>query len=207
MRTVPSSDAYMCDGGGFPAFWHCMGSGHAIGPHRYVGWSSGAIAAVLLVTIPQITFTELVRAALDTRHAVHLGFGRLRYGIEHFLDALLPKDAHSICNGALEIILCDPRKLFCARIETFWSTREQLIGCVVASSWVPGFVGMRFTDPLYGCMDGGFCLNLWTVRKTYLRMHKSTLHNSSFLGIFKPISESHARDLYDAGTYASIVNL
>lgn len=195
--------ALMCEGGGFHAFWYSLGKGSVLRDHvqSVRGWSSGAMAAVLLVALPQIDFVSLISVALETKQNVRIGLGRLHLVVAYFLDKLLPHDAHLTCTGALGIILCDPRQCFCGRVETAWSSRAQLIACVVASTYVPGLVGMRLTDPLYRCVDGGISCNLkrlsantWTTKGP----------PAGFLESFRPITKEHAFDLFERGRQDAI---
>jgi hypothetical protein len=188
----------MCDGGGFHAFWYSLGKGSVLHAHAQttVGWSSGAMVAVLLTALPHIDFTTVISEALKTRAEVPIGFGSLHSVVTYFLDKLLPHDAHIQCHGKLGIILCDPLQCFRGRVETTWSSRAQLIGCVVASTYVPGLVGMSMTDPLYRCVDGGLSFNLGP-----LRAYAWTTRGppAGFLESFRPITREHAFDLFERG--------
>lgn len=162
------------------------------------------MAAVLLVALPHIDLGAVITAALETKRDVQIGLGRLHYVVAYFLDKLLPHNAHILCEGTLGIILCDPRRCFRARVETSWSSRTQLIDCIIASTYVPGFVGMTLTDPLYRCVDGGFSTDLRSLRAGVWTTRGPP---AGFLESFRPITSEHALDLFQRGRRDAINQL
>lgn len=200
---VPLLEALVCEGGGFHAFWYSLGKGSVLRERfsSIKGWSSGAMSAVLLATLPRIDFAEVISAALKTKDNVSMEFGGLHRVVAYFLDLLLPEDAHLTCSGTLGIILCDPRECFRGRVVSTWASRSDLISCVVASTYFPGIVGACPTDPCYGCIDGGLS---WNLKDLTLSAFTTTGPAVGFIECFKPITEDQALDLFERGMYDAI---
>jgi len=152
-------DTVLLRGGGFPAFWYNYGYGCAIYNQVscFVGYSAGALCATIL-TFPDLAMQNVLDEALRLRSDVRLG--HLDYVITKFLDQLLPEDAHTQANGKLGIILCRPCNMMKAEVVSHWSSRRELIACVVASSFCPGLVSCGLVDPVYGSVDGGLSCDL-----------------------------------------------
>lgn len=149
-------------GGGFPQFWYAIGFGRALiadrQPSLIAGMSAGSLVAALLVlsdhSIEDImdVCVALVRESRP---------GAMAKVIKNMMDSLLPPDAHTAADGHLGIVVSDPRNGRKCRLITTWDSRDQLISCLIASCYIPGFMACdcRWSDPVYNCRDALFSSN------------------------------------------------
>uniref|UniRef100_A0A5S6QX15 PNPLA domain-containing protein n=1 Tax=Trichuris muris TaxID=70415 RepID=A0A5S6QX15_TRIMR len=163
-------------GCGFLGLYHC-GAARCLKAHgskvlarckRYAGASAGALVAALL-----LSSTENVEIAANLVLGLAEEVRSLKYGLltKEFslaqrvydeMSRLLPPDAHEIVTNRLFISMTD-RDTLKPRLESRFETREKLLKCLVASSYIPFFSGIHETPPVIeGCryIDGGICLNL-----------------------------------------------
>lgn len=169
----------MCHGGGFHAFWYSLGMASVLEKRMdtLIGYSSGAMVACLICSLQStICFDTVMLAALETKYEIDVSIGRLHYVVRHFLNKLLPEDAHIRCSGRCGVILCDPKKLFHSRIINSWDSREDLINCIVASTYVPFLVGPCLVDPHYSCIDGALCVDLKSISNSILSTRSFRYH-------------------------------
>lgn len=153
----------LCEGGGFQAFWYSLGRGSILQKHMHsvYGYSSGAIVAAIICSLPHpICFETVVTAAIRAKYTVAPSIGKIELTIENFLDRILPSNAHILCSGRCHIILCDPKKMFYSKIVNSWTSRKELIRCVIASAYVPFIVGNFAVEPCYSCIDGWMSIDL-----------------------------------------------
>ncbi len=152
------------EGGGFPAFWYGLGYGIELlkdnTPTFCAGYSAGALVAVIL-TCSNVEIERVIELygnmPLGTR------FGGMAEFIASMMNNVLPLDAHVYANGYIGIILCDPNNNSKCKMVTKWESRDDLIQCLVASCYIPCFMGCaRFSDELYQCRDAVFSSDLST---------------------------------------------
>lgn len=189
----------MCRGGGFPAFWFGLGQACILKEHvtRIRGWSSGAIVATLVACLDTINVDIVIDAALRTLQEVPVRIGSLHDMVRVFLNILLPSNALANARShKLDIVVCDPRRWFRARLISSWTSRKGLIDCVIASSLVPGFVSYRVVDDVYGCIDGGFSRDLTQISSGHILTGSPAYRT---MQIFIPCSADEARTLFSAG--------
>ncbi|XP_003747920.1 patanin-like phospholipase domain-containing protein [Galendromus occidentalis] len=157
-------------GGGFLGIYHAgvlqafKDFAPEITTRKVLGASSGALASCFLVCdLP-------VERAVDVvaRMAVHcrsLSLGPLDPGFDIFnimrdgLEKCLPEDAHIRCSGRMFISVT---RAFSQRNEiiSVFDSREELINAVMASCFIPYFLGIiapRVKGVFY--IDGGFSVN------------------------------------------------
>lgn len=156
-------------GGGFPALWYEIGMGKAmikdIKPSLMAGYSAGAIAATISC-FPEINIDQILEVGVSLIPKGRIGM--FANSTTCMMDQLLPEDAHIRASGLLGIILCDPKNGNKSRIVTQWSSRDELIQCLVASSYIPCFSSCgRLSDPIYGCRDGFFSNDLQNIIKDF----------------------------------------
>ena len=156
--STPEQHQLVCFPGGGTFFWWQLGAATELrrlfnlSGVELPGFSAGALAAVLSVC--EVDPDEAHRVAFDLaeganvfRNPLGLAFkwGRL---VEAWLRSLLPEDAASRCDGAATIVLTAfapwPRV---ARARRF-SSREQLISCLMASTHIPYFMDGKFARSL-----------------------------------------------------------
>ena len=134
----------LCEGGGFSSFWYCLGKLSdlkAKGEFESVdGFSSGAIVATISICMDEIKVSKILLASIKSK-----AFD-LSHTVYRILDNLLPPNAHLIANKKLGIIICDPYTHKAIVIRE-WATRERLIECVVASTYIPHISGTTCVDP------------------------------------------------------------
>lgn len=162
------------EGGGFPAFWYGLGYGLKMIENRemYIlsGYSAGALVAAILVccycdsnsnskSVNDLNLDFIVRLYGETQTSSR--FGRMSGLVTTMMCKLLPSDAHKRANNRLGVILCDPNRDSKCRIVTNWDSRDELIQCLVASCYIPCFMGcIRMSDETYECRDALFSTNL-----------------------------------------------
>jgi hypothetical protein len=192
------SKGIICEGGGFSSFWYCLGKIYHKNEkyrfHKIDGFSSGAIIATLIVCINEININDLLIASLKNKSF------SLAKGVYNILDMLLPENAHLIANNKLGIILCNP-VTFEAEVIRNWESREMLINCVVASTYIPYISGFSYVDPIYKCIDGWFSKNLDDIYKDHLivKSHRFSIFQQLFY-----ISADSAKKLFEDGITDSI---
>lgn len=191
----------LCEGGGFHAFWYSLGRGSMLQKHMHsvYGYSSGAIAAAIICSLQHpICFKSVVSAAIQAKYTVAPSIGKIDLTIEHFLDKLLPSNAHILCSGRCHIILCDPKKRFHSKIVNSWTSRKELISCVIASAYVPFIIGKNIVDPHYLCIDGWMSIDIKNITREMIttRNNKSKINS---IDQFFHISIAEAFRLFKEG--------
>jgi hypothetical protein len=153
------------DGGGFAAFWYSYGYMSRIPrPASLHGYSAGALVCVLL--------TCDVDDVLDAALAVlsDCTFGTVGDALRRFVETLLPCDAHLRASNYVHIALSDPSAWYKTKIVNSWDTRQDLVDCLVAACFIPGFMGAHRKDPVYGCLDATFAPDLDDYRVNLMRV-------------------------------------
>lgn len=191
----------LCKGAGFCGFWYSLGMASVLENKmdKIIGYSSGAIVAALVCSLQSsLCFDTIMLRALETKQQVGVKIGKFHRIIEHFLDMLLPEDAHIRCSGKCSIILCDPTKLFYSKIINSWDSRKDLINCIVASTYIPFLVGNNIVDPNYSCIDGASCIDLKSISNNVLSTHNNNFTNN-ISEIYFPISAGKALKYFEDG--------
>ena len=161
----------ICQGGGFSSFWYCLGKiyhkneKHSF--HSVDGFSSGAIIATLIVCMNEINIQDLLLASFKNK-----SFG-LAKAVYNILDMILPENAHLIANKKLGIILCNP-STFEGEVIRNWTSREMLINCVVASTYIPYISGVSYVDPVLRCMTYESTMHRFDPNRIYKTYIKSS---------------------------------
>ena len=100
--------------------------------------------------------------AVESRKHILGPLGRLSAILSDGLDRILPRDAHKTCSGRLEVSITplwtEDGALNNWRVNTFHS-RKDLIDCVLASCYIPGFQERPAFYRGNLCLDGGFWYN------------------------------------------------
>lgn len=147
------------NGGGFPAFWYNFGYAqallHGVRPEGIEGYSAGALVAVMLAC--EVCVEKVADVALSLVPMCQIG--SLGEVVRVFCDRLLPEDCHARLTGHVKIAMCDPSS-FSTKIVSSWASKTEVIACLVATSFIPGFVAFARKDPYYGCIDGLFAYDL-----------------------------------------------
>ncbi|CAL1541752.1 unnamed protein product [Lymnaea stagnalis] len=106
---------------------------------KFAGASAGALVATTLLL--DINFGEMTRLLLKVANSVrnkeHLDLAQM---LKELMNEYLPDDAHERLTGRLYVSVTILRGLECALITDFHS-KDHLIQCLIASSFVPGFIG------------------------------------------------------------------
>ena len=197
----------MCRGGGFPAFWFGLGQACILKERvsRIRGWSSGAIVATLVACMETINVDIVIDAALRALREVPVHLGSLHNVVRVFLNILLQSTALANAHvRKLGIVVCDPRRWFRARLISSWTSVENLIDCVIASSLVPIFVRYRVVDDVYGCIDGGFSRDLTQISNGHILTGSPASSGNGISNIFNPVSMDEAKRLFLAGRHDAI---
>lgn len=192
----------LCEGGGFHAFWYSLGRATVLehNMHTIIGYSSGAIVAALICSLPSpIQFNTVLVAALKAKRKVGTKIGSLYLVVKELLESLLPEDAHILCTGRCGIILCDPKLWFYSKIIRAWSSREDLINCIIASTYIPFIIGPTAVDPHFSCIDGGACMDLDHLRFNSSVTTQNKKCTASTIDVLFPISAGRALKEYEAG--------
>ena len=146
----------LIEGGGFPAFWYCLGFSKEYiqynSPKLIAGYSSGSIVAVLLL-LPTINLVHITEAYINYIHCCNIC--SLEYCIRNMMNDILPEDTYKLANGKIGIILCEPRNHNKCKLIIHWNNNEELIDCVVASCYNPCIMNgfSSHTDNKYNCKD------------------------------------------------------
>ncbi|XP_075930402.1 patatin-like phospholipase domain-containing protein 4 isoform X3 [Petromyzon marinus] len=128
----------------------------------YAGASAGALAAAVMVTAPHriVDCTEFSYKFAEEIRSQHLGaltpgfpfMQKLREGIE----SILPSDAHERAEGRLHVSITSARTRR-NRLVSHFSSRDELMQVLLASSFVPGYAGLSAVEYLgEKWYDGGF---------------------------------------------------
>ncbi|CAN0093574.1 unnamed protein product [Lampetra fluviatilis] len=128
----------------------------------YAGASAGALAAAVMVTAPHriADCTEFSYKFAEEIRSQHLGaltpgfpfMQKLREGIE----SILPSDAHERAEGRLHVSITSARTRR-NRLVSHFSSRDELMQVLLASSFVPGYAGLSAVEYLgEKWYDGGF---------------------------------------------------
>ena len=100
----------LIEGGGFPAFWYCLGYGKQYikvnKPKFIAGYSAGSIVAVLLL-FPNLNILDILETYITYIHCCNIF--SLEYCIRNMMNDILPEDTYKLANGKIGIILCEPR--------------------------------------------------------------------------------------------------
>ncbi|CDW53976.1 Patatin domain containing protein [Trichuris trichiura] len=163
-------------GCGFLGLYHC-GAARCMTVHgssvlarckRFAGASAGALVAALLLTSSETIdiAANLVLALAEEVRSLKYGLLNREFSLSHRvydeMSRLLPEEAHKVVTNKLFISMTD-RDTLKGRLESHFETREKLLKCLVASSYIPFFSGIHENPPeIEGCryIDGGICLNL-----------------------------------------------
>ena len=170
----------LIEGGGFPAFWYNYGYGYKLlkniktetdyRPNMLVGYSAGALVSTILI-FDEIEIDDVIQITNNIFNDYSnriIGFGFLERTITNMFNEILPNDAHIRTNNKLGIILCDPNNDNKCRLETEWTSKEELIQCLVSSCYIPFFTGCgRLTDEYYNCRDAIFSSNLESLKDDF----------------------------------------
>ena len=147
-------------GGGFSAFWFELGCAYdRVNEHTRVGgWSAGVLAAIALLCIERGPHIEdRIIFFAKVRDAARLAQERAKRPIErmlfHFLDILLPSDAHLRCSGRLLILVTTTS--LSPRAHSHWHSRYELIRCAIASCHIPLLTSWSLLETHYISFDGG----------------------------------------------------
>ncbi|XP_059150604.1 uncharacterized protein LOC131937326 [Physella acuta] len=106
---------------------------------KFAGASAGALVATTLLC--DIDFGEMTRLMLEVaktvRNKEHMDLAQM---LRDLLNQYLPDDAHKRLSKRLYVSVTILRGLQCALVTDFHS-KDHLIQCLIASSFVPGFIG------------------------------------------------------------------
>ena len=118
---------------------------------RALGASSGSlVAAAVVLGVPperqRRRFYEIVSraAALRPLGAFHPGFDFGQLFVRHFGEDV-PRDAHERCSGRLTVSITATD--WSNELVSSFSSRQDLIDCLICSCFVPGFSG--YVAPFY----------------------------------------------------------
>lgn len=170
-------------GGGFRAFWYCLGALKHFPNHEIFAYSSGSLAGVVHVC-SDLGVEDIVQAASELLEHVHLGM--LFDCIQKFLWKVLAEDAFVRANACLHIVLSYPLMAFAGRVIDNWQCNQELIETVVASCMIPFVTAPLPWHPSSFAVDGGLA---WNVR---LNIPSIELPSSELKLTSITRSESHA---------------
>ena len=170
----------LIEGGGFPAFWYNYGYGYKLlkniktktdcSSNMLVGYSAGALVSAILI-FDEIEIDDVIKIStniLNDYSNRNIGLGFLGRIITNMFNEILPNDAHIKSNNKLGIILCDPNNDNKCKLVSQWTSKEELIQCLVSSCYIPFFTGCgRLTDEYYNCRDAIFSSNLESFKNDY----------------------------------------
>ncbi|XP_052782856.1 patatin-like phospholipase domain-containing protein 4 [Mya arenaria] len=138
---------------------------------RVGGASAGSLAGVVLVCEPEKVeeCTQFNLALSDEVRRKPLGSFTPNYNlldsVRAFIDSTLSHDAHHRANGILYISLTsfDGRSLPKNTVVSKYTSRDELIQCLISSCYIPGYIGLA-PPKIDGKFqtDGGLTNNLIT---------------------------------------------
>lgn len=201
------------EGGGFPAFWYIFGFGNELMRNTFMysnkesinkigGYSAGAIAATLICCHDYTNKKMIDKERVIDVCKVCISkykIGKLEEIVRKMMHELLPMNAHKMANGKLVLMLCDPSNKYRARMVRQWDNRTNLIDCVVASTFIPLLSKFQYKDSVYGCIDGGFCMNRTETIKEEFDIICSYSSSSSYVENIIPIEEKDVEKNYMKG--------
>ena len=141
----------------------------------FAGASIGALVAALAGANvkPEEIWKQIPPIAHEFREPMGFIHNLTNIGqyCRYLLNALLPEDAHKKCNGR---VFLSVTKLFPTPhnvIISEWHSREDLINCVLACGYIPGWTwpGFCVWDGNI-CVDGGVTNNLPSLHENALRV-------------------------------------
>ena len=116
----------LIEGGGFPAFWYCLGYGRQYisnkKPKLIAGYSSGSIVALLLL-FPNINLLDIIETYANYINCCNIF--SLEYSIRNMLEIILPEYASPLVVSSSKTILSSVP--FAGSLEPFWSATPPLI--------------------------------------------------------------------------------
>lgn len=195
----------LIEGGGFPAFWYCLGYGKQYikvnNPKLIAGYSSGSIVAVLLL-FPELTMFNILEIYINYIYCCNIF--SLEYCIRNMMNDILPEDTYKLANGRIGILLCEPRNDNKCKMVIHWNNNEELIDCLVASCYNPCIMNgfCSHTDNKYNCRDAIYSCDLQTFIGNFQvviakpRTYRGILH---FINNFFPLSAENAIHLFEQG--------
>jgi hypothetical protein len=195
----------LIEGGGFPAFWYCLGYGKQYikqnKPKLIAGYSSGSIVAVLLL-FPELNILDILETYVSYIHCCNIF--SLEYCVRNMMNDILPEDAYKLANGKIGIILCEPHNYNKCKMVIHWNNNEELIDCLVASCYNPCIMNgiCSHTDNKYNCRDAIYSCDLQTFINNFQvviakpRMYRGIL---DFINNFFPLSAENAIILFEQG--------
>lgn len=196
----------LIEGGGFPAFWYCLGYGRQYisnkKPKLIAGYSSGSIVALLLL-FPNINLLDIIETYTNFINCCSLC--SLESSIRNMVSVILPDYAYKTANGKLGIILCEPRNSNKCKLVIQWNNNKELIDCLVASCYNPCITNGLFSyvDSNYRCRDAFYSSDLPDFISNFEKViTKPTQHNGiiHFINNFIPLSIENAMRLFERGT-------
>ena len=134
----------------------------------YTGASAGALAATSLASgRSSVLLRKDFQKIIHELRAQPLGMFtpgfKLDRVLKEVLEESLPKDAHVSVSGKLYISITRTSLPLKGQLVSSYSSREELIRCAVASSYIPGITGAIIPSPeIRGLIDGGLSMN-WPV--------------------------------------------
>jgi hypothetical protein len=177
-------------GGGFPAFWYTLGYAYEIYYNyksynktvmsktnmtfsnlkteniRIGGYSAGALAAAVIACFKHkydnhsFPIQWLLSTCKNVSYLCTLG--NISKAVDEMMENILPLNAHLIAEAnQLELIVCDPNDSYNIKVFKKWSTRIELIKCIVASAHIPYISGGFYADNEFKYIDGTFCKDLY----------------------------------------------
>ncbi|XP_036367011.1 patatin-like phospholipase domain-containing protein 4 isoform X1 [Octopus sinensis] len=158
------------------------GSGLLAKVERIAGSSAGSLIGAVL-SIDRNLIADCVKFAYDLADEIHaqpLGVLTPKYSLmkslEKFLDDKLPHNAHEMASGRLYVSVTNMES---RRNETLshFSSRQELVQCLLASSYIPIYAGLKppvIRGKKY--LDGGWTNNLPSFSEG------RTIHVSPFAG-------------------------
>ena len=197
----------LIEGGGFPAFWYCLGYGRQYisnkKPKLIAGYSAGSIVALLLL-FPNINLLDIIETYANYINCCNIF--SLEYSIRNMLEIILPEYAYKTANGKLGIILCEPRNNNKCKMVIQWNNNKELIDCLVASCYNPCITNGIFScvDSNYRCRDAIYSSDLTNFIDNFEKViakpreHNGIIH---FINNFFPLSVQNAMHLFERGTH------
>ena len=185
-------------GGGYKAFWYDLGYMSYYTKNKDIesigGYSAGSIVAALSLC----TRSEKDEILNLCRKLVsEFKYGKLSLTIRELLEELLPEDAHDKVKNKLDILVCDPGDYFKGKMESKWSTREDLINDIVSSCYVPFISEFRLKDGITGYLDGGLCRDIEDIIKKYVNVVE--MKGLGYIDVLRTVSSEKALEYYEEG--------
>tara|TARA_B100001769_G_scaffold195119_1_gene155557 strand:+ start:45389 stop:46069 length:681 start_codon:yes stop_codon:yes gene_type:complete len=195
----------LIEGGGYPAFWYCLGYCKqyikSTTPKFIAGYSAGSIVAVLLL-LPDITLIDILEIYVN--NITCCIFCSLESNIRKMMN-ILPNNTYKLANTKIGIILCEPRNNNKCKMVINWNSNEELIDCLVASCYNPCITNGIFStvDNKYNCRDAIYSSNLQEFINNFnytISKPTNELFISRFINNFIPLSSEKSLILYNNGS-------